>query len=47
MATHPMDSIEPGIKVTAQMSPEPTEEDLQCALDGWGTRQLRLFYEPT
>jgi mannonate dehydratase len=25
---HPLDRIEPGIKVTAQMSPEPTREDL-------------------
>ena len=26
---HPLDKIEPGIKVTAQMSPEPTQEDLE------------------
>ena len=26
---HPLDKIEPGIKVTAQMSPEPTDEDLE------------------
>ncbi|RKU11036.1 D-mannonate dehydratase [Candidatus Poribacteria bacterium] len=38
MANHPMDSIEPGIKVTAQMSPEPTEEDLQF------TRQMGVEY---
>src|SRR5262249_28656152 len=28
-AGSPMSKIEPGIKVAAQMSPEPTEEDLQ------------------
>ena len=38
MAKHPMDNIEPGIKVTAQMSPEPTEEDLQF------TRQMGVEY---
>ena len=38
MAKHPMDSIEPGIKVTAQMSPEPTEEDLQF------TKQMGVEY---
>ncbi len=26
---HPLDKIEPGIKVTAQMSPEATEKDLE------------------
>ena len=26
---HPLDKIEPGIKVTAQMSPEPSEQDLE------------------
>ena len=38
MANHPMDKIEPGIKVTAQMSPEPTEEDLQF------TKQMGVEY---
>ena len=38
MAKHPMDNIEQGIKVTAQMSPEPTEEDLQF------TRQMGVEY---
>ena len=38
MAKHPMDNIEPGIKVTAQMSPEPTEEDLQF------TKQMGVEY---
>ena len=31
MPKHPMDNIAPGIKVTAQMSPEPSEADLQFA----------------
>ena len=38
MAKHPMDNIESGIKVTAQMSPEPTEEDLQF------TKQMGVEY---
>ena len=38
MAKHPMDNIEAGIKVTAQMSPEPTEEDLQF------TKQMGVEY---
>ena len=38
MAKHPMNNIEPGIKVTAQMSPEPTEEDLQF------TKQIGVEY---
>ena len=38
MAKHPMDNIEPGIKVTAQMSPESTAEDLQF------TRQMGVEY---
>ena len=38
MAQHPMDNIESGIKVTAQMSPEPTEEDLQF------TKQMGVEY---
>ena len=25
---HPLDTIEPNIKVTAQISPEPTDDDL-------------------
>ena len=29
MAASPMNKIEPGIKVAAQMSPEPSEEDFQ------------------
>ena len=35
---NPMDNIEPGIKVAAQMSPEPSEEDLQFA------RQMGVEY---
>ena len=32
MATqNPLNKIEPGMKVTAQMSPEPSEADLQLA----------------
>ena len=38
MAKYPMDNIEQGIKVTAQMSPEPTEEDLQF------TKQIGVEY---
>ena len=38
MAKHPMDNIESGIKATAQMSPEPTEEDLQF------TKQMGVEY---
>ncbi len=38
MAKHPMETIEPGIKVTAQMSPEPSEEDLQF------TKQMGVEY---
>ena len=37
-AEHPMDNIKPGIKVAAQMSPEPSEEDLQFA------RQMGVEY---
>ena len=35
---HPMNNIEPGIKVAAQMSPEPSEADLQFA------RQIGVEY---
>ncbi len=38
MAKRPMDNIEQGLKVTAQMSPEPTEEDLQF------TKQIGVEY---
>ena len=37
-AEHPMDNIKPGIKVAAQMSPEPSEGDLQLA------RQMGVEY---
>ena len=37
-AEYPMDNIEPGIKVAAQMSPEPSKEDLQFA------RQMGVEY---
>ena len=37
-AEHPMQHIEPGIKVAAQMSPEPSEEDLRFA------RQMGVDY---
>ena len=37
-AAHPMDNIKPGIKVAAQMSPEPSEGDLQLA------RQMGVEY---
>lgn len=37
-AEHPMDNIKPGIKVAAQMSPEPSAEDLQFA------RQMGVEY---
>ena len=43
MAKDPMDNIEPGIKVTAQMSPEPTEEDnspSRWGLNMWCSGQM-------